>query len=136
MIYIYIYTNGIGQSSAAHLTLLIGTTIEVIRSSCRSDEREEKESNDEEDGKQENKKGVLRKREKFKLSVLLGGWFSYFKFTSAGRRKHQAKTSKSKLATGLLVSFRKMVRIYNKKSSSEKELMGDSLVKCSVSKTT
>lgn len=89
-----------------------------------SDGCEEKESNGEEDDNQENqKKEIFRKREKFKLSMLLGGWFSYSKLTSPGRRKYEGKTSKSKFSSGLLGSFRKMVRIYNKKSAFSKNGM-------------
>ena len=101
-----------------------GTNLVILRSSCRSDGCEEKESNGEEDDNQENqKKEIFRKREKFKLSMLLGGWFSYSKLTSPGRRKYEGKTSKSKFSSGLLGSFRKMVRIYNKKSAFSKNGM-------------
>ncbi|XP_034684225.1 uncharacterized protein LOC117913376 isoform X2 [Vitis riparia] len=101
-----------------------GALTQPRMSSCRSDGCEEKESNGEEDDNQENqKKEIFRKREKFKLSMLLGGWFSYSKLTSPGRRKYEGKTSKSKFTSGLLGSFRKMVRIYNKKSAFSKNGM-------------
>ncbi|RVX19525.1 hypothetical protein CK203_005194 [Vitis vinifera] len=122
---------GLGHSlkMCSVLTKKNGTNLVILTSSCRSDGCEEKESNGEEDDNQENqKKEIFRKREKFKLSMLLGGWFSYSKLTSPGRRKYEGKTSKSKFSSGLLGSFRKMVRIYNKKSAFSKNGMERGLV--------
>uniref|UniRef100_A0A5B7AV90 SNRNP25 ubiquitin-like domain-containing protein n=1 Tax=Davidia involucrata TaxID=16924 RepID=A0A5B7AV90_DAVIN len=102
-----------------------------LEQSTTSDGYEEREQNGEKDDgcdDQENLKHEQYDDEEdedrhyaVKFAHLLGGWFPYRRLMSPGRR-FEASCFPSRFANGFFGSFRSMVRIYNNKFSSRRDI--------------